>query len=170
VALEVPPEAQYSATQAPSDDEQKPLSEPPAYEHQIEPIVYFIGHGLCLALSLAIMLVLIGGPMEPRRLITAVFMWGALGTISFKALQGVRYGCALRLYKGYLEVQALNPARVVTAAEVAYFREFHRGNSARRAIYLYLKSGQRIRLPRVHDPDNLWRCLLQDVGIEQVIS
>jgi hypothetical protein len=166
----IPLDADLPQQPAPEVSQRPQPYGPPKYEHHIEPIIYAIGHGFSMLASLGILWMLLQGPMEPRRVITALVMWGVCAFCSYKALLGVRYGCTMRLYKGHLELTVLGPTRVITAGEVAYFREFHRYNNARRKILVYLRSGQVFRLPRVHNPDNLWRSLIDDVGLEQMIA
>lgn len=146
-----------------------PPPPPPTYEYEVEPQVYLVGHTLCLLFSLGALWLLLQSPITPHHLEAALIAWAILAGCMFWMIQGVRYGCRVRLYKGYIELRMLCPTRMLAAGEVAYFREFYRDKRSLRRICLYLRSGERVLLPRVHDPEMLRRGLLDDVGLEQAI-
>ena len=145
------------------------VSPPPSYEYQIEPLVYLLGHGVSLLLCLGTLWILLQSPITPPHLVMAAVTWAICSYSSYRMMQGIRYGCRLRVYKGYLELRMMRPTKVVTANEVAYFREFNRESRSRRQFRLYLHSGHRITLPRVHDSDLLWRSLVEEMRIQQAI-
>ena len=170
----VPPEDEPVPAHAVVQSPQAPLigpptAPPPVYEYEIEPLVYLVGHGICLLFSLVTLWLLLQSPITAHHLAMAAVMWVVFAYCSYRMIQGVRYGCRLRLYKGYLELRMMGPTKVVTAREVAYFREFNRDSGTRRRFCLYLHSGHRIALPRVHDSDLLRRSLVEDMGLQQAI-
>ena len=142
----------------------------PAYEHVVEPEMYFAGLLICLLACLCVLWVFISGDMNIKRFLTALLMWTGLGFCCYKALQGVRYGYRLRLYREYVELAAMAPPQVMSKHQIVCFKEFNYDSHLRRKVYLYLTSGDRRKLPRVSDPDELRRCLAQDVGVSQIFN
>jgi hypothetical protein len=137
----------------------------PAYEQTVEPMTYFMVHAFCLAASLFILWQLFQSPMELKSLISSVVMWCLLGFCSYRSILGIRYGNVLRVYRGYLELSALGPTRVLTAGEIIGFIDAHSHNYFRRRVFLQLRSGETIRLPRVEDPITLCRSLMEELGV-----
>jgi len=140
----------------------------PAYEHVIEPELYFAGLLICLLACLCVLWILLQGDLSSKRFLGAFVTWCGLGMCAYKALQGVRYGYRLRLYREYVELAALAPPQLMSKHQIACFKEFNYDSNFRRKVYLYLVSGEQKKLPRVSDPEELRRCLAQEVGVSQI--
>jgi len=94
-----------------------------------------------------------------------VIMWLVAAGFIPTCLRGIRYGSELRLYKGYLDFAVLAPLQHLASSDIACFCEYQVDDPSRRKIVLFLRSGKKLRLPRVQDPDKLVHHLLNDVGV-----